>query len=187
MRWPVRPMDIDPFRLPAKFNLPVKTVAGQLLRAQDRILIEPAAIAIEREVLGARATRKKVALREFSGVAIRAELVGENEDKFAVSVNLHHEDPELCIPLHMAFDTDEVNARWQSWAKALGLPLLMPAVDGGWREPVERLGKVAVAPAHARNPRKALAGRRSWMSAIREKSVPGPKTIISGAEIIARS
>ncbi len=187
MRWPVREMDVDPFRLPARFNLPVKSISGKLLRARDRILIDPAAIAIEREVLGASATRKRLPLEEFSGVAIRAELVGQDGDVFAVSVNLHHEDPELCIPLHMSFDMSEVSARWQSWARALRLPLLLPALDGSWREPVERLGKVTVGPAHMRNARKALSARRSCMSLLREAVVPGPRTVFSGAEIIARA
>jgi hypothetical protein len=185
-RWPVRPLDIDPFRLPAQFSLPVQSVTGKLLRARDRIRIEVRTIAVEREMLGARAIVKAIALEEFSGVAIRADVVGDNEDTFVVSVNLHHADPELCIPLHMSFDMSEVSARWQSWGRALRLPLLLPALDGTWREPVERLGKVTVSPPCSRDPRHALAARRSCISSLREVGDHRTMPVFAGAEIIAR-
>lgn len=185
-RWPVRPIDINPFRLPAQFSLPVKSVSGRLLRARDTIQIDAAMIAVEREVLGARAIRKQVALEEFSGVAIRAELVGDDEDKVVVSVNLHHEDPELCIPLHMAYDMIDVTARWQSWGRALRLPLLVPDLDGGWREVTKRMGKLIIGTSHPREPRKSLTARRSYMSALRETGSPREQARVSGAEIIAR-
>lgn len=185
-RWSAHQMDIDPFRLPAQFSLPVKTMAGRLLRACDRIEIEPAAIAIEREMLGARCVRQEIALDEFSGVAIRAELIGEDEDIFAISVNLHHENPEFCIPLHVSFDMSDVNARWQSWGRALGLPLLLPSPDGTWCQPVEKLGKISVSSAIQRKPRKMLASRRSRYSMIRDTGHSRPMLKFCGEEIIAR-
>lgn len=179
-------MDVDPFHLPTQFSLPVQTVAGQLLRARDRIRIENATVAVEREVMGARAITKNIALDEFTGVAIRADLVGEGDDRFAVSVNLHHPDPDLCIPLHMSYDMSEVSARWQSWGRALRLPLLLPALDGTWKEPFERLGKVNVKPPHGRVSRRFLANRRSCMSGLRETGDSRTRTAIGGTEIIAR-
>lgn len=186
-RWPVRPMDIDPFQLPAKFSLPVNSVSGKLSRARDRVEIENGSITVEREVIGTRSVREQVSLEHFSGVAIRAELIGENEDVFAVSVNLHHEDPELCIPLHMSFDMDDVNARWQSWGRALRLPLLLPTPDGSWSEPFERIGKLVVKPAYLRHPRKMLQHRRSCISAFRETGDQKQMPIVSGLEILARN
>ena len=181
-------MDVDPFQLPARFSLPVKSVAGKLIRARDRIRIENGTIAVEREAFGRRTVVREFQSRDFAGVAIRAALIGENEDRFAVSVNLHHSDPDYCIPLHMAFDTNDVNARWQSWARALGLPLLMPAPDGGWREPVARLGRLTVGRPLGRETRKALAGRRSCMSAFRDTTgQTGGMPVHQGAEIIARA
>ena len=186
-RWPVRPMDIDPFHLPAEFSLPVNSVSGKLLRAQDRVEIENGFVTVEREVMGTRSVRKQVSLEDFSGVAIRAELIGENEDVFAVSVNLHHEDPDLCIPLHISFDMNDVNARWQSWGRALRLPLLLPTPDGTWCEPFERLGRLTVKPAYVRQPRKMLQQRRSCFSTFRETGEQKRMAAISGAEIVARN
>ena len=186
-RWPVRPMDIDPFQLPVKFAVPVNSVSGKLFRAQDKVEIENGSVTVEREVMGARSVREKVSLEDFSGVAIRAELIGENEDVFAVSVNLHHEDPELCIPFYIAFDIDEVNARWQSWGRTLGLPLLLPTPGGTWCEPFERIGKLVVKPALMRHPRKMLQHRRSCISAFREGGERKRMPVVSGAEILARN
>lgn len=179
-------MDIDPFRLPVQFSLPVMSMTGRLLRASDRIEIRPKEILIERELFGAPRERQEVAVEEFAGVAIRAELIGENEDTFAMSVNLHHDEPELCIPLHISYDMCDINARWQSWGRALGLPLLLPAPDGSWCEPVARLGKLRVAPPVAREPRRMLASRRSRYSMIREPGHERFLQIFTGAEIIAR-
>ncbi len=186
-RWPVHALDIDPTRLPARFSLPVKTVSGTMLRARDRIEVNPGAIAVEREVPGGRSVRQTIRLQDFSGVAIRAELVGEHEDQFAISVNLHHRDPALCIPLHVSFDTSDVNARWQSWGRALGLPLLLPGGDSSWREPVQRLGKLAVNSPCARAPRRLMTGRKSAMSSVRETGQSGAQPVHQGAEIIART
>ena len=158
-----------------------------MLRARDRIEIDPQAIAVEREVLGRRSVRQTVGLQDFAGVAIRAERLGDNDDSFAISVNLHHNDPELCIPLHVSFDMDDVNARWQSWGRLLGLPLLLPALDGSWREPVQRLGKLDVNPPVARPTRLPLKGRKSTMSSIRETGHDGTMPVHNGAEIIART
>lgn len=154
--------------------------------ARDRIRIEGGMIAVEREVLGRRSHVREYRAEDFTGVAIRAAIIEHEGDRFAISVNLHHTDPELCIPLHMSFDMSDVNARWQSWGRALGLPLLMPAPDGGWREPVQRFGKLTVAAAFARQPRKSLGGRRSCMSALRESGRAGEMPSLRGTEIIAR-
>lgn len=116
-RWPVRPLDVDPFQLPARFSLPVKSVAGKLMGARDRIRIEGGMIAVEREVLGRRSRVREYRAEDFAGIAIRAAIVEDGDDRFAVSVNLHHNDPALCIPLHMSFDMIDVNARWQSWGR----------------------------------------------------------------------
>lgn len=179
-------MDVDPFQLPARFSLPVKSVAGKLMGARDRIRIEGGTIAVEREVFGRRAVVREFRAQDFTGIAIRAAVVGEDGDRFAVSVNLHHADPELCIPLHVSFDMNDVNARWQSWARALGLPLLMPSPDGNWREPVKRLGRLTVGQAFGRQARKSLAGRRSCMSGLRETGRREQMRMLRGTEIIAR-
>lgn len=186
-RWLARPLDIDPYQLPARFDLPVQGAQERARRILDRIEINRQSIAVEREGDAGASVRQHLPLDAFSGVAIRMEPVGDDCESFAVSVNLHHEDPDLCIPLHVAFDLMEVNARWQSWGRALGLPLLVPGLDGAWIEPLQRIGKVRVSRHCARPPRKVLSVRRSCLSAVREVGDKRPAQKITGAEIIARN
>lgn len=185
-RWPLHPMDVDPFGLPARYSLPVDSVADHAREARDLIEIHQGSITVVHEVSGVPAVRRSLAMEDFSGVAIRIESVGDGIDGFAISVNLHHPDPKLCFPLHMAHDMSEAGARWQSWGRALKLPLLLPATDGGWREPVERFGKMKVKPPHARPARLALGARRSDISFVREMGDQALVRRVTGEELIAR-
>ena len=186
-RWQAKPLDINPFQLPARFALNVRGKTGGLLPTRDHVTIQPHRVAIEREILGARVNGAEHRVEQFSGVAIRIDTLGDDEDSFAVSVNLHHEDPELCIPLHIAFDMNDASARWQAWGRALRLPLLLPAQGGGWREPVERLGALIVDRAFKRGGRLSLKDRRSFMAATRGMGHHGPLASYAAQEIIARA
>lgn len=186
-RWTVRPLDIDPFQLPARFALPVQSITGLRAAARDHIRIDANSVAVERAAGEGPMSVERHSFDAFSGIAIRMDGASGTDADFAISVNLHHDDPDLCIPLHVAFDMDDAGARWQSWARALNLPLLLPAADGGWREPAEAPGKLTLKRAIPRAPRRALAKRRSRMSAVREAGQSGPTATLSGAEIIARN
>ena len=178
-RWVASPLDVDPRMLPAQVALPVRGRPGRPARDRDTVLISCDCIALERN--GQIETHE---IEDFSGVSVRME--GSELGSYAVSINLHHEDPDLCIPLHVAYDMDEAGARWQSWARTLGLPLLLPSEDGGWREPFARLGKVTVKTPWAREARLALANRRSAFSSRRAMGERGAQPLRGGREIIAR-
>lgn len=187
VRWPLRSMDVDPFGLPVRYSLPVDCDADCVREARDFIEINRGSISVVHEVSGVPAVRRSLDLDDFSGVAIRIESVAGGIEGYAISVNLHHPDPKLCFPLHMACDMSEVCARWQSWSRALGLPLLLPANDGGWREPVSRLGKMKINPPCARPARLALCGRRSEISSVREMGDQALAQHVAGEELIARN
>ena len=85
------------------------------------------------------------------------------------------------------FRASDVGARWQSWARALNLPLLLPNLDGSWREPIDKCGKLSVNAPHARPARLGLAERRSAISSIREAGDLTLVRAVSGKEIIART
>ena len=64
-----------------------------------------------------------VPARAFKGVAGRAK-----EDKsgnVTVSLELLHHDRELCIPLLLATDMNDIAADWHSWSRLMGLPMLL--------------------------------------------------------------
>jgi hypothetical protein len=183
----MRPLDFDPRGLPVRYSLPVRNGADHGRAARDLIEIRPGLVAVEHEVPGFSSVRRAFAWEEFSGIAIRIECLDDSADNFAVSVNLHHADPKLCFPLYMSLETGEAGHRWHGWGRVLKLPLLLPTADGGWREPIERFGKLIVNPPCARPPRLALARRRSCFSSIRELGDPRLIAQIGGQEIIART
>ena len=186
-RWPIRPLDLDPSRLPVRYCLPVDSGSVHPRKARDLVEIKPGSIAVKHEVSGVPAVCRDFALEDFSGVAIRIEALDEEFDSFAVSVNLHHSDPKLCFPLHMSREMKDVAVRWQSWARALQLPLLLPNPDGSWRESIERLGKLSVNSPHQRPTRLGMALRRSVISSVRELGDDRLVRSVAGREIIART
>ena len=66
--------------------------------------------------------------RAFKGVAARA--VAHVDGAITVTLELHHADPELCIPLLVAHDLDAIVADWQEWAMLYDIPMLMVEADG---------------------------------------------------------
>ena len=49
------------------------------------------------------------------------------------ALELHHADPELCIPLLVAHDLEAIVADWQEWALLYDIPMLMVEADGAAR------------------------------------------------------
>lgn len=186
-RWQPVPLDVNPFQLPARFNLSVKNAPGQALTDWDHIIVSPGMVTIDRDVPGLGRCRSDHAIEDFSGISVRMEACDESRDTLAVTVNLHHEDPALCLPLFVAFDLDVAGARWQSWGRVLGLPLLVPAPDGTWQEAIDRLGKLSVNRAYPREARLSLKSRRSMVALSRRVGMRCEADPLPGKEIIARN
>ncbi|MGO8271964.1 DUF6101 family protein, partial [Rhizobium ruizarguesonis] len=60
--------------------------------------------------------------RVFKGVSARA--IDHGDGDFTVTLELHHTDPELCIPLLFAHDLSDIAADWRSWSEAFRIPML---------------------------------------------------------------
>jgi hypothetical protein len=74
---------------------------------------------------------------------------------------LEHRDHALSLPLFRADDGTDIVAEWQSWARVLGMPLLVAEAEGRLREAFERIGAVRVAaPTFRRRRRMAIRMRR---------------------------
>ena len=76
--------------------------------------------------------------RAFKGVAARA--IDHGDGEVTVTLELHHEDPELCVPLLVAHDLADIAADWRSWSEAFRIPMLMVEADGIARPLEEHLG-----------------------------------------------
>lgn len=175
-RWANSPMRLDPYRLPHKVSFE---------RASTNWTIDRQG-AVVRTVLGC-GLPVSVALpvRSFKGVAARA--VENADGSVTVTLELHHHDPELCVPLLVAADLDDVAADWHSWSRLMRLPMLI-AGDGGAMTPVRKLlGEIMVDPAFDRRKRLGALKRRPWFLRRRKPGVVGPVVRISGEELIARN
>lgn len=184
--WEPEALDVDPFYLPAVYKIKHSGWTGKYFKAYDEVRIGSYSVNIRHYISGYAIANKRLCLSEFSGVAIRVSLL-EPEYKFAISINLHHEQQQYCIPLHFAYDMDVSVARVQSWGRQLKLPVLVTAVDGTWQEPIGRLGRLLVKPTIMRHPQQYLCGRKPIFSKFRDVGEPHSKeTFIQGREMIAR-
>lgn len=184
--WAFQPLDIDPFHLPIRYNLPLSGAAGQYFSGRDEIVLGRRSVTVRRVICGATLSFKRFALSEFEGVAIRIAAYVGPEGKHQVAINLHHEDPALCLPLYMDYDLDIAGPRWQALGRMLRLPLMVPVPDGSWAKPFEPEEPALLAYAIPRNPKLALASRRPRIRYFREAGASSGLGVIEGAEIIAR-
>jgi hypothetical protein len=174
---------LDPFALPVSF-------AAHDAGADERVRfveLHRHRVVLRRAIGGMRMALN-LPVNSFLGVAIRM-LPPQGTEPGAIVVMLTHRDPALSLPLLVAPDGDEVIAEWQSWARVLGLPLLVTDRGGDLREAFPRLGKLRVAaPTLRRRRRNAIKTRRPSIALRRRRGrVSGSPTIHRGErEIIAR-
>lgn len=114
-----RPTRLDPFSLPVRFEAADEA-------ADERLCI----IDLHRErLLRRRCVRGmpmalNLPLSAFRGIAIR--LSGKpDESPSSIAIVLEHGDPALSLPLFSSPEIDDIVEEWQSWGRALGLPLLV--------------------------------------------------------------
>jgi hypothetical protein len=124
----------------------------------------------------------------YLGVALRIEPPA-GAAASAVTLVLEHRDCALSLPLYRAEDATDVVAEWQSWGRALKLPLLVAESDGRLREPFARIGALRVEAPHPRRRKRSALKRRRPSIFLRRK--PGRRLGAAAVhrgerEIIAR-
>ncbi|ALN72961.1 MULTISPECIES: DUF6101 family protein [unclassified Aureimonas] len=125
-----------------------------------------------------------LAPRSFKGVAARAMEDGEGE--VTVTLELHHENPKLSVPLLVACDLYDVAADWRSWSELFDLPMLMVESDGRVTALEETFGKLRTGEPATRR-RSSHRGRRPRFLARRKPGGLGMRMVVAGEEIIARN
>lgn len=123
--------------------------------------------------------------RAFKGVAARA--IDHGNGEVTVTLELHHDDPDLCIPLLVAHDLCDIAADWRGWAEAYRIPMLMVEADGVARPLEMHLGAIPTRPARQRRRHSFFADRRPRFLVRRSPGNLGLSMTINGREIIARS
>src|SRR5215469_9919562 len=161
---------LDPFSLPVRFEAADAGADGSR-RVVD---LHRERVVLRRSVRGMRMALN-LPVAAFRGVAIR--LIGEaGQAPSAIAVMLEHDDPSLSLPLFLTEQSDDVVAEWQSWGRALGLPLLVAEGDGSLREPFARLGAVRIAAPIGRRRRRGTIARRRPSRLLRRKATRLPET-----------
>jgi hypothetical protein len=104
-----------------------------------------------------------------------------------VTLELHHDDPDLCIPLLVAHDLSDIAADWRAWSEAYRTPMLMVEADGVARPLEEHLGEVRTREIKPRRRHSLFNDRRPRFLMRRSSRSLGVNMKIDGREIIARN
>jgi uncharacterized protein DUF6101 len=118
--------------------------------------------------------------RAFAGVAARA--IDHGDGTVTVTLELHHSDPGLTVPLLVAHDLADIAADWRMWSEVYGIPMLMVEADGVAR-PLEPAATAVPTPRR----RGRIQTRRPRFLVRRKTGAMGVRMKLEGREIIARS
>lgn len=178
--WAGCTMRLDPFRLPQDVSYATRDAFGDVSFTVD-----------ERGATVVRTLEKSripvtvvLPANAFRGVAARA-----IEDEFGnvtVTLELHHNDPMLTVPLLVANDLDDVAADWRAWAEAYRLPMLLVEADGVARTLEESVGQLRTRQVQDRRKGRVSLQRRPRFLARRKMGDLGLRLVVGGEEIIAR-
>lgn len=178
--WAGRTMRLDPFHLPQAVSY-----AGHDEYGEVTFNITERGVTMKRRLqMSCLPLNFALPPRAFRGVAARA--MEDEDGAVTVTLELHHDDPMLCVPLLVAADLDDVAADWHAWAGAYQLPMLLIEADGVARTLEESLGQVKTAPPRERRQGRPSRMRRPRFLARRKLGDLGMRLVVDGAEIIAR-
>lgn len=178
--WAGSTLRLDPRRFPQQLSFtPRGDAAPATVTLDERG-------AVMRRVLPTSGLPLSIALpaRAFKGVAARA--IDHGNGAVTVTLELHHDDPDLCVPLLVAHDLCDIAADWRSWAEAYRVPMLMVEADGVARPLEENLSGIGGRPARPRRRHAYFADRRPRFLVRRATGKLGVQMKINGREIIAR-
>lgn len=179
--WAEATFRLDPKHLPQQVSYNGPTNSGDVCVTLDE------RGAVLRKVLPSSGLPISFALpaRTFLGVAARA--IDHGDGRVTVTLELHHTDPDLSIPLLVAHDLSDIAADWRSWADAYNIPMLMVEADGVARPLEEHLTNIANKNSKPRRRHSYFAERRPRFLVRRSVGQLGVTMKIEGREIIARN
>ena len=178
--WAGSTLRLDPKRFPQQVTYALREAEGDVTITIDQ------RGAVLRKILPQSRLPLSIALpaKAFKGVAARA--IDHGNGLVTVTLELHHDDPDLCIPLLVAHDLDDIAADWRSWAEAFGIPMLMVEADGVARELGAHFQPETARIAPPRRRHSFFAARRPRFPMRRKTGSLGVSMTIKGREIIAR-
>lgn len=178
--WAGATLRLDPSRFPQHVTYALRGAPGDVVITIDE------RGAVLRKTLPSSGLPLSFALpaKAFKGVAARA--IDHGDGEVTVTLELHHDDPELCIPLLVAHDLRDIAADWRTWSEAFRIPMLMVEADGIARPLENHLGDIRTQAARPRRRHSYFAARRPRFLVRRTTGTLGVTMKIEGKEIIAR-
>ncbi|MCB1429112.1 MAG: hypothetical protein KDJ48_08820 [Nitratireductor sp.] len=174
--WAGAHMRLDPYNLPHRLDFNDGNATSYSIDRQGAVM--------KRRLNCGLPVSMALPVKSFKGVAARAI---ENEDgSLTVSLELHHHDSDLCVPLLVSDNLDDIAADWHAWSRLLQLPMLIIGSDAIARPVREQLGQIMVEPAIARRKRNSSFDMRPWFLRRRKPGMVGEVVRITGEELIAR-
>ena len=144
-RWISGEMDADPFMLPQRITIPANEIMYRLFGFIRYAVVHSDGVKVtdSSPILGPFVWDEPMSA--FRGVALRVAWRDYRGGQPVILVQLvHREDERRSIALHVSFDGADVAARWRSWGRVLGLPLLLEDREGELQMAERRLGSLKI-------------------------------------------
>lgn len=173
--WAGEPLRLDPYRLPHRIIHDHQNTSWTIDRQ---------GVVFKRMLNCGLPVSIALPVKSFIGVGARA--VETADGNVCATLELHHNDPDLSVPLLVAGDLDDIAADWHSWSRLMQLPMLILEAQGKASPVQKMLGEIMVDPALDRRKRFGSLKHRPWFLRRRKPGVVGPVIRISGKELISR-
>ncbi|MFD0915982.1 DUF6101 family protein [Pseudahrensia aquimaris] len=175
--WADEAMRLDPYKMPQQVSYG---------RAVDDISVtlDNKGAVMKRSLTCGLPLSIALPARAFVGVAARAY---EHEDgTMTMTLELLHKDSDLSVPLCVSDDVEETACDWHSWARALGVPMVM--IDAQGAQTIVK--DAGILTEHTPQPRRrrisSLKHRPNFLRR-RKTGVVGEVRKLEAREIIART
>jgi len=144
-RWISGEVDADPFHLPQRVTIPANEIMHRLFGFIRFAVVHKDAVKVtdSSPILGPFVWDEPMSA--FKGVALRVAWRDRRGGEPVVLIQLvHRRDERRTVTLHVSFDGADVAARWRSWGRVLGLPLMLEDREGELQMAERRLGSLRI-------------------------------------------
>ncbi|MEZ5871850.1 MAG: DUF6101 family protein [Nitratireductor sp.] len=174
--WAGAQLRLDPYGLPHRLVLEGPNATSYTIDRQGAVM--------KRRLNCGLPVSMALPSKAFTGIAARA--IENDDGSITATLELHHADSDLCVPLLVSDNLDDIAADWHAWSRLLQLPMLIVGADAIARPIREQLGQIMVEPAIARRKRMSRLNMRPWFLRRRKVGIVGEVVRVSGEELIAR-
>ena len=174
--WAGRFMRLDPYHLPhcVKFGND----------KQFCYKIDRNGAVMKRRLAGGLPLSMALPQKAFKGIAAR--VMEADDGRTIFTLELHHHDRDLCLPVLVADNLDDIAADWHAWSRLMALPMLLIDEHNIANVVRKHLGSLMVETPIERRKRFSMTKHRPWFLRRRKTGHVGVVEKISAAEIIAR-